>query len=327
MKAVRFHGFGQPGNVAVCDEVEEPGPLEADEFLIEIVAFPINPADLLLLRGNYASRPALPALLGAEGVGRIIGVGSAVENLVENDWVIPLGRENWVQHKKERAPNVIKVPANMDPLQFAMLKVNPATAHLLLSEYVSLNPGDVVIQNAGNSGVGRALAAIARTRHITVLSVVRGHDAAATIGGNAIALIDDDDLAIRAREAANGAPIRLGIDAVGGSATDRLGQALSDDAAIVNYGMLSGKPCQLRPDDIVFRGICLRGFWLAKALPALEPAKRDALYEELSSMIIAGHLNVPVEHVYDIDEIGEAVAHADRSGRKGKILVQPNGCI
>ena len=71
MKAVRFSTFGGPHEVAACVEVPDVGAPAAGEVVIEVEAFPINPADLLTLEGSYAGHIVLPATPGAECVGRI----------------------------------------------------------------------------------------------------------------------------------------------------------------------------------------------------------------------------------------------------------------
>jgi NADPH:quinone reductase-like Zn-dependent oxidoreductase len=40
-----------------------------------------------------------------------------------------------------------------------------------------------------------------------------------------------------------------------------------------------------------------------------------------------GTLEAPVEATYDIADIKQALAHAEREGRDGKILITPNGPI
>ena len=152
MKQVQFTAFGVPHEVAACVEVPEVGPPGPDEVVIEVEAFPINPADLLTITGAYAVRPQLPATLGAECAGRIVAVGSGVRDLTVGDRVINLGRDNWCQQRKVPAAQALKVPADADVLQLAMLKVNPATALMMLRHYVPLQPGDWVIQDAANSG-------------------------------------------------------------------------------------------------------------------------------------------------------------------------------
>jgi NADPH:quinone reductase-like Zn-dependent oxidoreductase len=327
MKQVQFTAFGVPHEVAACVEVADVGAPGADEVVIEVLAFPINPADLLTMTGGYAVRPQLPATLGAECVGRVAALGSNVRQLAVGDVVINLGRDNWCQRRKVPAAQALKVPADADLLQLAMLKVNPATALLMLRNYVELQPGDWVIQDAANSGVGTNLIRLAKADGIRTMNVVRRASLTrplAAIGADVI-VVDGDDLAECVRDATGGAPIRLGIDAIGGAIVLRLADCLAEGGTVVNYGLLSGQPCQLGAQHTIFKGITLTGFWLQKALTTMARPDLEALYAGLAARIADGTLRVEVEATYPIEEIKAALAHAEREGRSGKILVLPNG--
>ncbi|MFQ5775115.1 MAG: zinc-dependent alcohol dehydrogenase family protein [Kiloniellaceae bacterium] len=329
MKVVQFAAFGAPHEVAECVEVPDVGAPAADEVVIEIEAFPINPADLLTLEGRYAVRPALPATLGAEGVGRVTALGKDVAGVAPGDRVINLGRDNWAQQRKVKAEQVIKVPADADVRQLAMLKVNPATALLMLREYVRLEPGDWVIQNAANSGVGTNLIRLAKAGGIRTVNVVRRESlvgALQAIGADAV-VVDGADLGERVARETGGAAIRLAVDAVAGEACLRLADCLAEGGTVVNYGLLSGRPCMLGAHHTIFKGLTLTGFWLAKVLAAAPRAKIGAIYEELLGRLRAGDLHVPVEATYPIEDIKAALAHAAREGRAGKVLVAPNAPV
>ena len=93
---------------------------------------------------------------------------------------------------------------------------------------------------------------------------------------------------------------------------------------MVNYGLLSGQPCQLGPDQLVFKGITLTGFWLAKTLQAMPPAELQTLYQRLAQWVLDGTLAVKVEAVYPLEQVKQALAHASQQGRDGKILIAPS---
>jgi NADPH:quinone reductase-like Zn-dependent oxidoreductase len=196
----------------------------------------------------------------------------------------------------------------------------------MLRNYVSLQPGDWVIQDAANSGVGSNLIRLARADGIRTVNVVRREELAAPLQamGADLVLVDGEDLAERARAAGAG-PIRLAIDAIGGEAVMRLAACLAEGGTVVNYGMLSGKPRMLGSDQTVFRSITLTGFWLQKNLTSMPRAGLEALYADLAARVADGRLRVEVEASYPIEEIQAALAHAGREGRGGKILVTANG--
>src|SRR5215471_6456276 len=329
MKIARFSTFGPPDAVIECVEVADPSAPEADEVALEVLAFPINPADLLTLEGLYAQRPALPACPGAECVARVAAVGDAVAELRVGDLVIPLDRENWVQRKVAKASRVIKVPAGVDPLQLAMLKVNPPTAYLMMTNYVTLAPGDWILQTAANSGVGHCLIQLAKAAGLRTVNIVRREgptDELRQLGADVV-LVDGPDLAQRITAATAGAPIRLAIDAVGGGQIVRFGDALADEALVLNYGRLSGENPQLSGHQCVFKRLVLTGFWLVPWLQKLSRQEVEALYAGLAGRMADGTLRVTVEKTFPLEEIKQAVALAGAYRRGGKVLVTPNGAV
>jgi trans-2-enoyl-CoA reductase len=327
MKIVQFSRFGPPQEVAECIEAADPPPTRADEVALEVLAFPINPADTLMIEGRYAVRPPLPARAGAECLARVTAVGQAVTDLRVGDLVIPLDRDNWVQRKTAKAAAVIKVPANIDPLQLAMLKVNPPTAYLMMTKYVQLKPGDWLLQSAANSGVGHCLIQLAKAEGFKTVNIVRREGLAdeLTALGADVVLVDGPDLAKRIAAATKGAPIHLAIDAVGGGQIVRFGDALADQATVVNYGLLSGENPQLSGHQCVFKRLVLTGFWLMPWLRDMPRADIVALYGKLAARIADGTLHVPVQATFGIEDIKQALALANGYRRTGKVLVTPNG--
>ena len=330
MKAIHLCRHAKPELACECHEIPDPGSPEAGEVLVEIMASAINPADLLIFEGRYPGPEVLPARVGIEGVGRVIEVGSGVESLAAGDKVLSLGRENWAERIKAAPEALIKLPDEIGMTQAAMLKANPPSAHLMLRDYVDLNPGDWVVQNAANSAVGRHVIRFARARGLKSVNVVRRDSLIPELEafGADVVLVDGDDLGerVRARTGAE-APIRLGIDAVGGSACMRLADCLSDGGMLVNYGFLSGDPCQVTPSHLIVNGLTLKGFWLLGQMRSRDRASIEALYDEMSRAFIDGTLEVPVEASYGLDQIAEALAHANQESRGGKILVLPNGPV
>ncbi|MEL6963037.1 MAG: hypothetical protein AAFO01_09795, partial [Pseudomonadota bacterium] len=73
-----------------------------------------------------------------------------------------------------------------------------------------------------------------------------------------------------------------------------------------------------------FKGITLTGFWLQKALNSMDRSAIEQLYQTLSDRLVSKQLSVGIEATYPIERIREAVGHAGRSHRHGKVLVLPN---
>jgi len=299
-------------------------PLQAGQARIALLAAPINPSDVLTLTGEYGMLPPLPAIGGNEGVGRVIELapdasGPAVGQTV----LLPIGIGTWASEMIADAAKLVPLPNDADPQQLAMLTVNPPTAALMLSEYVTLAAGEWVIQNAANSGVGSFLIQLAKLRGFKTVNIVRRESALQGVldmGGD-VALVDGTGLAKRVREATQGAKIRLGIDAVGGTATDRLSACLTESGTLVNYGLMSGEPCQVSAKAFVFNDITLKGFWLARWFRHASRADQAKLYGELGQLIAKGTLHARIHKTYPVAQIKEAVKAAHAGERDGKILV------
>jgi mitochondrial enoyl-[acyl-carrier protein] reductase / trans-2-enoyl-CoA reductase len=314
-----------PQDMIAAVEFQAPR-LEEGQALVEVVAAPINPSDLLTLTGEYGHLPPLPAIGGREGVGRVAELGAdtrvpEVGRLV----LLPVGCGSWSTHVVAEARQLVPLPNDADPQQLAMMTINPPTAALLLSEFVELGPDEWVIQNAANSAVGLYLAQLAGYRGHRTVNVVRRGDAVAAVlkAGGDVVLVDGEGLANRVAEATGAAEIRLGIDAVGGAATGRLADCLCQSATLVNYGRMSGEPCAVHPDAFVFRDLTMRGFWLASWFRHTPEEQRRAVVGEIAGLISAGKLSAPIHATYDVGEIREAVAAAASGGRSGKILIVP----
>jgi NADPH:quinone reductase-like Zn-dependent oxidoreductase len=329
MKQVLLERYGQPEDGVRCAEVPDVGAPGPGEVVFDVLAFPINPADISMCRGTYRLRPTLPATRGAECLGRVTAVGAGVSHVAPGDLVINLQRENWTQGRRVKGDDVIAIPPGTDVRQGAMLRINPPTALLLLSDIVDLRPGDWVIQNVANSAVGRLVIRLARARGIRTVNAVRRESLfgeLTTLGAD-VCVVDGPDLAETVKARTGGAAIRLGLDAVSGRATARLSSCLGDGGVVCNYGSMSGEDPVMARGTLVALGQKLVGFILGRGLATRSLAQIRAIYADLGEQVRKGTLSAPVEKVYPIEEIKAAVAHAQQGERTGKILVAPNGPI
>jgi trans-2-enoyl-CoA reductase len=329
MKQVLIDRYGAPEQVARCADVADVGAPAAGEVVFDVLLFPINPADVSFCRGIYRLRPALPATPGAECVGRVTAVGAGVSHVKPGDLVINLQRENWTQRRRVKGDDVIPIPPGLDLRQAAMVRINPPTALLLLTDIVALRPGDWVIQNVANSAVGRLVIRLAAARGVRTMNVVRREALFAelkALGADAC-VVDGPDLAETVKAHTGGGPVRLGLDAVSGQATARLSTCLGEGGVVCNYGSMSGEDPVMSRAALTNGGQTLVGFILGRGLASRSLEQVRAIYADLARQVLDGTLTAPVEQVYPIEEITTALAHAQRGARRGKILVAPNGAL
>src|SRR5438067_1875660 len=318
MKQVLIDGYGQPEQFARCAEVPDVGAPGAGEVVFDVLAFPINPADVSFCRGTYRLKPPLPATPGAECIGRVTAVGAGVSHVKPGDLVINLQRENWTQKRRVKGDDVIPVPSRMDLRQAAMLRINPPTALLLLTDIVELKPGDWLVQNVANSAVGRLVIRLARARGFKTVNVVRRESLFGelkALGADAC-MVDGPDLAEAGKTHTRGAPIRLGLDAVSGRATARLSACLAEGGVVCNCGSMTGEDPVMSRNALISGGLSLVGFILGRGLATRSLDQIRAIYADLGQQVAKGNLSAPIEMIYPIEDIKEAVAHAQRGEQR-----------
>ncbi len=325
MKRAIFHQHGTPQDV--IELIEEPDPTPGPgEVRVRNQVMTINPADLLTIEGRYGFEPVtLPCTPGTGAYGIVDAVGDDVKRLRVGDAVLPVGSgglwsDTIVLHER-MAP---KAPADANPEQAAMMRANPATAHLMLTDLLKLNPGDWVVQNAANSSVGRLVIRFARNLGLHTINIVRRDDVVSELkaDGADVVIVDNGsgNLATQISQAAPQAA-KLALDAVGGAATAELASSLANRGMVVVYGLLSGIDSTIGARDLVFRDITTRGFWLADWYATAEPDKIRSLHTFLAEQHEKGSITSAVDARYPLEDIKDAVAHAAQPGRNGKIIL------
>jgi trans-2-enoyl-CoA reductase len=294
------------------------------EVLVRMLAAPINPADLNLIEGTYGIQAELPGCSGTEGCGEVEQSDAA--GFAPGDRVILLRRiASWASHVVVPAADLLKIPAELDPLQAAMLKVNPATAWLLLREFAQLRPGDAIIQNVANSGVGRCVIQLARELGVRTVSFARRpeiFDELRQLGGDHI-FSDDADGHAGAKDVLGGANAVLAFNAVGGESALRLMKLLAPGGTHITYGAMARKPLTVPNGLLIFRDIRVRGFWVSRWIDAAAHTDLARLCGELAQRMVAGNLLQPVDSTYSLQDVRAALKRLEAPDRNGKVLLVP----
>ncbi len=315
MRAAQLIAYGNPADNIQFADIPEPAAPGPGQVLIAIEYAPVDLSDMLVARGVYPVRPALPSVIGNEGVGRVLAVGAEVHNVKPGDRVLaPYYSFTWTERVVAPAAGLFALPPEADPQQLAMLSINPPTAALMLSEYVDLKPGEWVVQNAANSGVGRAVIAFAKARGLKTVNLVRRAELVGELqqAGGDLVLLDTPEAADTVKSALDGAAPRLAIDGVGGASTTTLATVLGTGGTIVSYAATSRTPLAVNSRDIIFKRLTLRGFFLSA--PEFEAKIQPAL-EQGAALIADGSLYTPISGIYPLSAIKEAIAHVERGGK------------
>lgn len=321
-RSARYHRTGDPVEVVQVDDValESPGP---GEVVVAMLYAPINPADLNMLEGKYGETRPLPDVPGNEGVGEVVSLGDGVAG----DWLgrrVLVDREAWREAGNWKVTDLLPVPGELEPRQASMLRVNPPTAWRMLHDFVSLQPGDWIVQNAASSGVGRAAIEIARHHGWKTLNLVRRPEIAPellALGADAV-VVDGPEVAAEARAALAGAAPKLGLNAIGGSSATRVAGMLGAAGTLVTYGAMSKEALKIPNGFLIFRDLEFRGFWLTRWLRGAEARAREEMFGQIFRLASAGLFSPRVGAELPVAHIKEAVALAAGGGGGGKVLLR-----
>ena len=323
MKVVRCHQWGDPSEVLVVEQqpLPEVGP---DQALVQMKAAPVNPADINVIEGKYGFAPPLPAYCGNEGAGVVLEVGARVTGLEVGQLVRPVpGVGAWREALVADASQLTPLPAGLTHEQGAVICVNPATAWRMLHDFVTLEPGDWVIQNAATSAVGKYVIQLCRCLGLRTVNLVRRESAAdelAVLGADEV-LTEEVKLSRQIRQITGGAPVKLALNGVGGKSAANLFFALSAGGTLVTYGAMGRQPVSLPNGPLIFSELKLAGFWVTAWYGRATPQQTGTMLGQLAERFGDGTLGTFVEQRYPLTEVHQAVAHARRQGRRGKVLL------
>lgn len=325
MKALIQTDYGDPAKVLELREVPALTP-DDGQAIVDMEAAVVHVADAHTVLGADGFRKNLPRTPGYEGVGRVSAVGRDVKAIAPGMRVfLPIGTGTYREQIAVNAADLTPAPEG-DPVQIALLSLSPATAMLMLQDFVKLRPGDFVVQNAASSAVGRMVIQLAHEMQVKVVNVVKSSVVIPELKeiGAGVVLLDTPDLRDRVAAVTQSSPVRLALDAVGGAATARLAGCLDDNGTVISYGSLSGEPCHMPADLLGARGIRLCGIHPARQLNKHIPEERNALYVRFGELLKAGKLRGRLGATYKLEQAVDAIRHVLRDGDKriGRVVIR-----
>lgn len=251
-KCIKFYEFGSPKDVLRV-ESKRIEPPKDNEVLVRMLARPINPSDLIPIRGAYSHRISLPNIPGYEGVGIVEDVGPAVSRHLIGKRVLPLrGEGTWQEFVKTSSEFAVPIPESIDDFTASQMYINPITALVICTEVLKLRPNDVLLVNAGNSSIGHIFAQLSKVFGFRLISVTRNDkhtDELLNLGSSSIINTSQNLLYNTVMELTNGIGADAAIDSIGGSAGNDLAFCVKPTGHFLSIGLLSG--VQVNWADIV----------------------------------------------------------------------------
>ena len=197
----------------------------------------------------------------------------------------------------------------------------------MLNDFVSLQAGDVVVQNAGNSGVGVMVSQLAAAQSVSVVSVVRRgsrspqefEELKEYLQGaeNAAMIVAEEDLsdresinafqqALQELPGANQLP-KLALNAVGGTSAKLLLKVLQPGGTMVTYGGMSGKGVEIATLQLIFKDLTVAGYWHSRWMVHHGMKEKQEMIDALAQAALEGNVECPPVRVFPLKDFREAL--------------------
>ncbi|MGM8898180.1 MULTISPECIES: zinc-binding dehydrogenase [unclassified Psychrobacter] len=326
MRTATYNEFGKPSEVLSVTESPTPEP-NNNQVRIKTILSSIHNHDLVTIKGEYGNKPELPATGGSEAVGEIDALGSAVTGFEKGQRVVVSGVQGtWAEYFIAPAQSLIPIPDAIDDEMASQLIAMPMSA-LLLIEFLNIEPGQWIIQNAANGAVGESMAMLAPERNINTINLVRSKESEQELIDLGITennvVTDNDDWKEQVKNIVGDDKISGAVDAVGGKSGGELVSLLGKHGVLASLGAMSGKPLTLNPSDLIFNLAQVKGFWASDMMQEISSDDMQRLTRELIERAASGQLKLPTGGIYPLDDIQTAVSEKVQSDKKGKILIKP----
>jgi NADPH:quinone reductase len=322
MKAIQIKQTGGP-EVMELAEVPVPQP-KSNEAVVKIKAAGVNFIDVYNRQGHY--KAPLPLILGQEGAGTVIAVGSDVRNFAVGDpvaYTSVLG--SYAEYAAVPADRLVKIPSGVSERDAAAAMLQGMTAHYLSHDTYPLKKGETALIHAAAGGVGLLLVQMAHNigaRVIATVSTEEKAKLAREAGVHDVILYTRSDFEVETKRLTGGKGVDVVYDSVGKTTFDKGLNVLRPRGMMVLFGGSSGAAAPIDPLVLTQKGsLFLTRPSLNHYISTAEELQQRA--GAVLGMIAAGKLKLRIEHVYPL--AGAQQAHRDLEGRKttGKILLLP----
>jgi NADPH2:quinone reductase len=302
-----------------------PGPGEA---VLRVRYAALNPADAYLAAGQYPAKPALPHILGRDGVGEVVAVGDGVRDLKPGDVRIILRCEVGVNLPGTLA-ELVAVPAeSLAPVPGGWGEELAGGAPLVfLTAWQALTQwtdppappesGTTVLVSGASGGVGVATVLLGKALGLRIFGLSRSATKAGVLVGlGAEKVLDPTDKGWRKALLAHlaGGRIDLAVDNIGGAEFNDLLATLGQYGKVSTVGRLAGPVPEFNTAALFQRRARIGGVFVSD----YTAAESQGVWSEVVARL--GEARPLVDHVFPFGDVPAAFARL-AEGPMGKVVV------
>jgi NADPH:quinone reductase-like Zn-dependent oxidoreductase len=323
-----------PGRELEVRDITTPTAPAPGHVLIDMDASAINHGDKTFLRMPTAVGNALALgrhdVWGASGAGRVVAVGAGVPPEYTGKQVAvyrSLGRSPesiglWCERAQVPYSACLILPNHVRARDYCGSLVNVMTAYAFLEEIAEAGHKGVII-TAGNSATGYALAALARSRRLPAIFLVRtegAREALCRLGAEHVIVTSEgfaDTLSVLSAELGTTAV----FDGVGGDLLTRIAPGLPMNSTIYFYGFLGGAvPISIQSVLVIMKNLTLRRFSNFESRTVKDHDKLVTALKALEGVIDERMFTTRIGKEFRLDQVELAMAYESLDGAKAVLL-------
>lgn len=307
MRALLCKVYGPPSSL-VLEEIDPPlmGP---DGVRIRVQAVGVNFPDVLLIKGEYQFKPAMPFAPGGEVAGRVVEVGENVKEVAVGDMVMAgTGWGGFAEEVVVAPESITPIPEGMDVAVAASLMTTYGTSAYALVNRGALQSGETLLVHgaAGGTGlsaveIGKALGAvvIATAGDDRKLEVVREHGADHVINYR-------HGFKDQVKDLTGGLGADVIYDPVGGDVFDESLRCINWEGRLLVIGFASGRIPAAPANLVLLKSCQLVGvFYGAWAMRDREGLRK--VYDQVFEWWRQGAIRPHISHRFPLERAGEAI--------------------
>lgn len=312
--AIRIHEHGGPDKL-VWEEVDVGAP-GAGEIRVKHHAVGLNYIDTYQ-RGGLYPLPSLPAVMGMEGAGEVVAVGTGVSEFSPGDRVAyanPMG--SYAEERLMPAERAVKLPDAVEYQTAAAMMLQGMTVRYLLRETYKVGSDTTLLFHAAAGGVGLIACQWAKHLGATIIgtagsdekvALAKEHGCTHGINYNTENFVD------RVKEITDGKGVDVVYDSIGAATYPASLDCLKPLGLFVTFGNASGPIKSIEPGILAAKG----SLFLTRPTLFTYTASREDLVanaNDLFDVVVKGAVKIKVNQTYPLSAAADA--HRDLESRK-----------